>query len=295
VSSTPAFTVWKGHGLGNDYLVVDRADLPFELTPARVRYLCDRHRGLGSDGILIADLSDGIALRIMNPDGTEAEKSGNGLRIFGAWLHGRGTVGTDWFDVRLTKDTVAMRVEEVLDHGVLMIRVEMGIAEFTAEAAGFTGLTGVAGEVPVDLPLGGSASINPVSLSNPHCVVFLDVLERTDFLARAPQLCTHPLFPKGTNVQFARIIDQHTVEAWIWERGAGETMASGSSASAVCAAAVHNDLLRPGTFEVRMEGGSVEVEVTANYAVKLRGPAQMIYRAQLDDGSLNEMADGLMG
>ena len=295
MSATPAFTVWKGHGLGNDYLVVDRADLPFELTPARVRYLCDRHRGFGSDGILIADLSDGIALRIMNPDGTEAEKSGNGLRIFGAYLHGRDVVGTDWFDVRLTKDTVAMRVEEVLEHGVLMIRVEMGTAQFTAESAGFTGSAGVVGEVPVDLPHGGSARINPVSLSNPHCVVFLDQLDRADFLARAPQLCTHPLFPKGTNVQFARIIDQHTVEAWIWERGAGETMASGSSASAVCAAAVHNDLLRPGTFEVRMEGGSVEVEVTANYAVKLRGPAQMIYRAQLDDGSLNEMADGLMG
>lgn len=291
MSSTPAFAVWKGHGLGNDYLVVDRADLPFELTPARVRYLCDRHRGLGSDGILIADLSDGIALRIMNPDGTEAEKSGNGLRIFGAWLHGQGVVGTDWFDVRLSKDTVAMRVEEVLDHGVLMIRVEMGTAQFTAEAAGFTGSTGVVGEVPVELPRGGTAAINPVSLSNPHCVVFLDRLDRADFLARAPQLCTHPLFPKGTNVQFARIIDQQTVEAWIWERGAGETMASGSSASAVCAAAVHNDLLRPGTFEVRMEGGSVEVEVTADYAVKLRGPAQMIYRAVLTEGMLERFVN----
>jgi diaminopimelate epimerase len=278
----------KGHGLGNDYLVVDAADLPCELTPSRARYLCDRHRGIGSDGVLLADLSNGIALRIINPDGTEAEKSGNGLRIFGAYLHGRGIVGTDWFDVRLVKDTVQMRVEEVLEHGVLMIRVEMGRASFDAAAAGFTGTTGEVLAFNAPLRNGKSAEINAVSLSNPHCVAFMDVLERGDFLERAPQLCTHPLFPAGTNVQFAHVLDDKTVEAWIWERGAGETMASGSSASAVCAAAVRRGFLKPGVFEVRMPGGSAEVEVTADYLVKLRGPAQMILAGTLSAGASRE-------
>ena len=112
-------------------------------------------------------------------------------------------------------------------------------------------------------------------------------LDRADFLERAPQLCTHALFPRGTNVQFARVIDAHTVQAWIWERGAGETLASGSSASAVCAAAVRHGLLQPGTFTVRMDGGDAEVEVTADYLVKLRGPAQMIYSGTLTAGMMS--------
>jgi diaminopimelate epimerase len=278
----------KGHGLGNDYLVVDAADLPCALTPPRARFLCDRHRGIGSDGVLLADLSNGIALRIINPDGSEAEKSGNGLRIFGAYLHGRGLVKSDWFNVQLTKDTVSMRVEEVLENGVLMIRVEMGHAQFTAESVGFTDAEGDVIAFRVPLNHGKSAEINTVSLSNPHCVVFVDELERADFLERAPQLCTHAMFTAGTNVQFAKIIDDKTVEAWIWERGANETMASGSSASAVCAAAVKRGFLKPGTFEVKMQGGSAEVEVDADYMVKLRGPAQMILEGTLSKGAMEE-------
>lgn len=275
----------KGHGLGNDYLVVDKLDLPCEMTPARARILCDRHRGIGSDGVLLADLSNGIALRIINPDGTEAEKSGNGLRIFGAYLHGRGVVAGDWFDVRLTKDTVSMRVEEVLERGVLMIRVEMGKASFEPASVQFTPMT-LGATAPYQVPLrnGATADVNTVSLSNPHCVVFVDELKRSDFVERAPQLCTHGMFAAGTNVQFARVLDARTVEAWIWERGAGETLASGSSASAVCAAAVKRGFLQPGTFEVKMVGGSAEVEVSAGYVVKLRGPAQMILRGELSAG-----------
>jgi diaminopimelate epimerase len=278
----------KGHGLGNDYLVVDAADLPCALTPARARLLCDRHRGIGSDGVLLGDLSTGISLRIINPDGSEAEKSGNGLRIFGAYLHGRGLVKEDWFDVHLPKDTVSMRVEEILDNGVLMIRVEMGYAKFTAESVGFTDAEGDVMGFRVPLRDGKSAEINTVSLSNPHCVVFVDELERADFLERAPQLCTHAMFTAGTNVQFAKVIDKKTVEAWIWERGANETMASGSSASAVCAAAVKRGFLKPGTFEVKMQGGSAEVEVDADYKVKLRGPAQMILEGKLSEGAMQE-------
>ncbi|HEX6065905.1 MAG TPA: hypothetical protein VFZ04_16850, partial [Longimicrobiales bacterium] len=165
----------KGHGLGNDYLVVDSADLSFDVSPAFIRAICDRHRGPGSDGLLVGMVKDNaIGLRIYNPDGTEAEKSGNGLRIFGAWLHGRGLVRDgEWFPVRLMRDTVRMRVEERLPDGQLMIRVEMGKATFNGADVDFTPNAGETLDYPLDLGDGLSARINTVSLSNRHCVVFV--------------------------------------------------------------------------------------------------------------------------
>jgi diaminopimelate epimerase len=216
-------------------------------------------------------------LRIYNPDGTEAEKSGNGLRIFGAYLYGRGLVGTDWFDVKLIKDTVAMRVEQVLDAGALMIRAAMGRADFNETAVAFSGGSGE----ELALPEGGTAVVNTVSLSNPHCVVFVDTLERADFLRRAPQLCNHVAFRFGTNVQFARVIDRSNVQAWIWERGVGETLASGSSSCAVAAAAVRNALVDAGLITIHMRGGEAEVEVRPDYEVLLRAPAQIVMHGHI--------------
>ena len=263
----------KGHGLGNDYLVVDTADLEFDVTPAFIRAICDRHRGVGSDGLLVGRFDKTpFELHIYNPDGTEAEKSGNGLRIFGAYLHGRGLVQSDWFDVKLIKDTVQMRVEQEFEDGSLMIRAAMGKADFNEDAVAFSARSGE----DLELPEGGSAIVNTVSLSNPHCVVFVESLERTDFLRRAPQLCNHSAFRFGTNVQFARVIDRNRVQAWIWERGVGETLASGSSSCAVAAASVKNGFVDKGIVTVVMEGGEAEVEVREDYEVRLRAPAQII-------------------
>ena len=264
----------KGHGLGNDYLVVDAADLAFDVSSSFIRAICDRHRGPGSDGLLIGTIKDsGISLRIYNPDGTEAEKSGNGLRIFGAYLHGRGLVGDDWFDVELVKDNVSMRVEQELEAGALMIRAAMGRANFDEAAVSFSGRSGE----ELKLPEGGTALVNTVSLSNPHCVVFVEALERTDFQRRAPQLVNHAAFQFGTNVQFAQVHDRKRVRAWIWERGVGETLASGSSSCAVAAAAVKRGLLDAGLITVEMPGGHAEVEVRPDFEVMLRAPAQIIY------------------
>ena len=268
----------KGHGLGNDYIVVDQTDLWSEVTPAGVSALCDRHRGIGSDGLLIASIdNDSFALRIYNPDGSEAEKSGNGLRIFGAYLFGRGLVRHDWFHVRLVKDTVAMRVEAELDGGALMIRAAMGRASFSGSDVAFMRAAGEVLDYELELPAGGTARINAVSLANPHCVVLVDDFQQDDFRTRAPQLCTHPAFGAGTNVQFAKVLDRKTVAAWIWERGVGETLASGSSSCAVAAVAVRRGYAEPGVITVQMLGGSAEVEVSADYEVKLRAPAQIIY------------------
>ncbi|MEX0907644.1 MAG: diaminopimelate epimerase, partial [Gemmatimonadota bacterium] len=193
----------KGHALGNDYIVIDRADLTDDLSPAQAVKLCDRHLGAGSDGVLLADLANSpVSLRIINPDGTEAEKSGNGLRILGAYLHHRGAVATgEWFDVRLIGDVVEMRVEQS-DRGVVIVRVRMGSARFDGEPGRL-----------LDLGEGLAAHVDTLSVGNPHCVVFVPELERADFLMRAPRLCTHDAFARGTNVQFARATGTQQIEA----------------------------------------------------------------------------------
>lgn len=272
----------KGQALGNDYLVVDAVDGPVPFPRELAVHICDRHLGAGSDGVLVGDLSTTpFTLRIINPDGTDAEKSGNGLRIFGAYLYHRGLVRKDdWFDVRLPRDTVSMRVEHELDAGAVMIRARMGRAQFEGRLIAFEPEPGVALDFELPLPRGGTAAVNTVYLGNPHCVVFVDELERGDFLARAPQLCTHAAFGAGTNVQFARVVGPRELEVWIWERGAGETLASGSSACAVAAAAVRRGFVQPGQFDVQMPGGHAEITVGQDYDIELLGPAQVVYEAR---------------
>jgi diaminopimelate epimerase len=287
-----ALTVAKGQALGNDYLVVDALALAGALgsspadatadpmTPALARALCDRHLGLGADGVLVAwpDASP-IRLRIWNPDGSGAEKSGNGLRIFGAWLHGRGVVGGDAFEVELPRDVVRMRVLGDDPGGSLALSVAMGRADFRGASVGFTPRAGLVDDEPLDLGPAGSARINTVSLGNPHCVVLVDAFDRRDFETRGPALATHEAFVEGTNVQFARAAEGNAADAWIWERGAGETLASGSSACAVAATLVRRGALERGAVTVRMPGGSVHVEVGPDFELTLQGPAQIVYEA----------------
>ena len=280
----PELPFAKGQALGNDYLVIDATDLPWPLEPHRIRLLCDRHLGIGSDGILLGFPSETpIRLRIYNPDGSEAEKSGNGLRIFAAYLHGRGIVRDEPFAVALPKDTVEMRVEDTLPDGQLMIAVDIGTPSFRGADVGFGPEPGEALGFELDLGEAGVARVNTVSLGNPHCVVFVDELDRADFLRRAPALATHPAFAAGTNVQFARVAGPDRLEAWIWERGAGETLASGSSASAVVAAARRLGLVAARDLVVDMPGGQVQVQAGEGEALRLRGPAEIVYRGRLSE------------
>ncbi len=279
--NNPALRLAKGQGLGNDYLVADAAALPWPLTPARVRALCDRHYGPGSDGVLLADVAaQPFALRIFNPDGSEAEKSGNGLRILAAWLHGRGLVREDPFRVRLARDEVTLQVLGPLAAGALDIVADMGPADFRGASAGFTPEPGIA--LGHRLQVGDEVLVvNPLSLGNPHCVVFVEELRREEFERRGPLLATHAAFPAGVNVQFARALAPHTLEAWIWERGAGEALASGSSACAVAAAAVRLGLAQSGAIDVVMPGGTARVQVSDDYDLRLRAPAQIVGEFEL--------------
>jgi diaminopimelate epimerase len=280
---------YKGHGLGNDYLALELDELPFSPTPPAIRLLCDRHTGIGSDGVL-ARVPSSVAdfgLRIFNPDGSEAEKSGNGLRIFAAYLLERGEarIGRA-FTVETPGGTVGMTILEETADGALLVEAEMGTASFHSADVGLRGPDRETENEPLELPGGDTVAINTVSIGNPHCVVFQDEVDPEDLRRRAPQISTHPDFARGTNVQFAVPQTPSVIEAWVWERGAGETRASGSSACAVAAAAVRRGMVSERRVEVRMPGGTLHVEVRDDWSLLLRGPVEGICRGELTDGML---------
>ena len=198
---------FRGHGLGNDYVVMDPKELSFSLTPSRIKAICDRNWGLGSDGILalVPSKKADFGLRIFNPDGSEAEKSGNGLRIFARYLHATGKTKKNHFTVE-TKGglvTIALHVDR---HGdASAVTVEMGRATFQPAALPCTLTTSELIEQPIDAA-GQSLTFTGVSVGNPHCVVFKPAGQswsREDLLKLGPALENHSLFPKRTNVQLA--------------------------------------------------------------------------------------------
>lgn len=284
---------FKGHGLGNDYIALELAQLPFELTPPGVRLLCDRNLGVGSDGILArvpTDCAD-FGLRIFNPDGSEAEKSGNGLRIYAAYLLDLGLVRPQAaFTVETPGGVVGIQILERTESGV-RVEVDMGTASFRSSAVGLAGPDReVEGEI-LELASGDRMPFNTVSLGNPHCVIFEDVVDEEDLRRRGPQVSTHPWFERGTNVQFARVTDAGTVQAWIWERGAGETLASGSSACAVAAVAVRRGLVQQREVRVEMPGGTLDVVVREDWSIVQRGPAEAVFRAEPTAGLLQRLKE----
>jgi diaminopimelate epimerase len=256
----------KYQALGNDYLVVE-GEPPGRITAERVRWLCDRHFGVGADGVLVPvaahDGSD-FGLAIWNPDGSPAEKSGNGLRIFARWLFDRGDVGSAPFSIATPGGRVHCQVHE---RGA-RIAVEMGRAAFAGP------------EETLTLP-DGPLRVSVLSLGNPHCVVLLD--EISPALARrlGPQLERHPRFPARTNVQLVEVLARDRIRLEIWERGAGYTLASGSSACAAAAAAVRAGACG-GDITASMPGGSLAVRVGPAFELTLEGPAERVFEGVIE-------------
>lgn len=278
---------FKGHGLGNDYIALEMEGLGFELTPLAVRLICDRHTGVGSDGILarVGSEAADFGLRIFNPDGSEAEKSGNGLRIFAAYLlEGGHAVLRAPFTVQTPGGIVRMEILEQSADGVLMVEAEMGTATFRSADVGLGGPDRETDNEPLELESGDVVHVNTVSIGNPHCVIFQDELDVETLRRRAPQISTHPRFARGVNVQFAVPVEPDAIEAWVWERGAGETRASGSSACAVAAAAVRRGMVSERQVEVRMPGGALHVHVRDDWSLVLRGPVESVYRGAFTEG-----------
>lgn len=278
----------KGHGLGNDYLIVDPQALSFPLTPDAIRAICDRHTGVGSDGILAltASKTADIGVRILNPDGSEAEKSGNGLRILSRFLYDHRYTRKRTFTVE-TLGGIALAALEVHDGHVTAITVEVGRASFhSAEIP----MAGPPREV-VDERLvvdGETVRITAVSVGNPHCVVFVDALDVERLRRLGPRLETHSHFPHRTNVQLARVVSRDLLDILIWERGAGETQASGTSACAVAAAAVRLGRVDR-AVTVAMPGGSLSVAVDETWAIRLTGPAEEVCTGTFSGGLLQRL------
>ncbi len=279
--SEARFALAKYHALGNDYLIAVESELPAPLTPERVRRLCDRNRGAGSDGILAADLSGSVPrLRVWNPDGSEAEKSGNGLRIFARFLHDRGLVRERPFRVDLAAGSVECRVHA----GGGTVTVEMGRVSFESTRIPVTGPAREVLNEPLEIA-GETLRICAATIGNPHCVVFRERVSEADARSLGPLLERHPLFPNRTNVQLAEVIDDATLRLEIWERGAGYTLASGSSS---CAAAAHR-LGRCGPHvRVLMPGGELAIEVSPRFDVRMTGPVVRVGRFEIDQEALRE-------
>jgi diaminopimelate epimerase len=259
----------KYHGLGNDYLVVDDRS-GRGLSEASVRRICDRSLGVGSDGVLMrveaASGGAGFAIRILNPDGSEAEKSGNGLRIFARYLFDQGEVGSDPFTVDTPGGEVLCRV---LDGG-RVVRVEMGRVSFSSEEIPVAGPAREVLRETLDVD-GELLEYSAATIGNPHCVVFRDELREEDLLRLGPAIERDPRFPNRTNVQLACVLARDRLAIEIWERGAGHTLASGSS-SCAAAAVAHRLGLCDSRVSVEMAGGTLAVEIDPDFRVVQQGP-----------------------
>jgi len=272
----------RSHGLGNDYVVIDPERLPVQLTPAVVRLLCDRHRGIGSDGLLaVAPAPPGadFAVRIFNPDGSEAEKSGNGIRIFAKYLREHGHASRDRFAIATPGGVVPVEVEREGDR-VVRVRAAMGRASFDALASIVVG--------------GRRLEVTSLSLGNPHCVVVVPSLDAVDVQVLGPLVERLPAFPRRTNVQFAEVVSRERVRAEIWERGAGYTLASGSSACAIVAACVRKDLTARDVV-VAMPGGELEVSIGADGEIRMRGAVEEIATGDLSPDFLRRLREASQG
>jgi diaminopimelate epimerase len=275
---------FRGHGLGNDYLVMDPKDLTFKLTPKTIKAICDRNWGLGSDGILafVPSKRADFGLRIFNPDGSEAEKSGNGLRIFARYLHATGKTKKKRFTVETKGGLVSIDLHIDRHGDAAAATVEMGIATFKPDALPCSLEVPELIQQPIEAA-GRSLIFTGVSVGNPHCVVFKPTGEswsREDLLALGPALEHHKLFPKRTNVQLAVPTGPKEIFILIWERGAGETQASGSSSCAAASAAVRLGLVKS-PVTVKMPGGVLNIVVAPDFSLTMKGPVAEVARGTL--------------
>lgn len=276
----------KYHALGNVYLVVSPDEFPDEPAALIIKNICHKHYGVASDGVLIGPFSSNVAdfgLRIFNPDASEAEKSGNGLRIFCRSLWDQGLVKDKPFTIETKGGVVKAQVS---DNG-LRVDVEMGKVSFLSQ----------------DIPVWGEPrevllenlnvmSLNhiysAVTIGNPHCVILVE--SPTEIMAKefGPLIETHPNFPDRTNVQFMQVIDRNHIVIEIWERGAGYTLASGSSSCAAAAVAYKLGLC-DSSIKVMMPGGQIDIEINDDFRVSMSGGVTAICHGSISTECLSQL------
>jgi diaminopimelate epimerase len=266
----------KSHGLGNDYFVLNEAELSFQLDEKIIQRLCDVHYGIGSDGILLKVPSSkaDFGLKIYNPDGSEAEKSGNGLRIFAKFLYDYGHTTGKKFTIDTLGGTVTAEVTKETNQKANLVQVDMGKAIFNSHSVPVMCDEAECFDHPLNI-IDETYLINCVSVGNPHCVILRDNLTMAEILKHGSAIENHPLFPNRINVQFAKVLSRSEVEILIWERGAGYTLASGSSSCAVAAIMVKKGLTDR-KLSLKMPGGTLQIEVDEAWNIRMEGEVREI-------------------
>jgi len=270
----------KYHGLGNDYIVIDPEDAGKNIPKTHIQEICHRNYGVGSDGILLGPLetdNGDFGLRIFNPDGSEAEKSGNGLRIFSSYLYDMGKVGNDPFSI----NTLGGLVESTVHEGGRTVTVEMGKVSFDSSKIPVKGppremlneIMNVDGEELV---------FCAATVGNPHCVILREKALAEEAKKWGPEIEVDPRFPNKTNVQFMEVMDRSNIKIEIWERGAGYTLASGSSSTASGAVAYKLGLCNK-EITVHMPGGEISLIMNDDFSITMTGPVAKIAEGTLAD------------
>jgi diaminopimelate epimerase len=275
----------KWHALGNDYVIVEAADLPGVLTPARVRRLCAAHTGIGADGVVLLSAADEpgfvARLRIFNPDGSEAELSGNGAREAILYLRRRGWTAEDTFSVQTAAGTILPTITSETTCTVEMGQARLRSADYPAgDDTGRGELTAA----------GRTWRFQHVQVGNPQCSIEVadeEELATLDLPAIGPEIERHPLFPNRTNVSWFAALSPGRIRARIFERGAGETLSSGTGATGAAVTYVLCGGASPVT--VVLDGGELEVEVGEALHINLAGWAVPVFRGELAPEFLEEL------
>ena len=270
----------KSHGLGNDYIVMDLKKINFKLDKKRIKEICHRNYGIGADGILLLVNSKkaDFGLKIYNPDGTEAEKSGNGLRIFSKFLYDYKYTKKRNFLIE-TKGGIVHSEVILKNKKIKDVKVDMGVASFESKKIPVKTKDKYSINQKIKVK-NQSFTYSSVTVGNPHCVIFLKNTSKDLALKFGRLIEENKLFPKRTNVQFAQIISKNKVKIEIWERGAGYTLASGSSSCGVVSVGYKLGLLSE-KVEVIMPGGKLYIEIDKDYKLIMKGPVEEICNGQL--------------
>ena len=278
----------KMHGLGNEYIVMDSTNIDFQLTEQAIRRLCNIHFGIGSDGIVmkVPSKKADFGFRVYNPDGSEAEKSGNGLRIFCKYLYDYKYTKSRQFSIETLTDIVYADIVEEDKGKATMIKVDMGKAIFSSrnipvnsDKPEFIAQKIITGDREYE--------VNCVSVGNPHCVVIKQDLDENEIRKYGPLLENHPLFPNRINVQFAKVLSDHDAQILIWERGAGFTLASGSSSCAASCVLLKRGLIK-GDLTMHMPGGALKIQIDNEWNIRMTGEVREIAKGVLSSELLKD-------
>ena len=256
----------KMHGLGNDYLYV-YGEVPENIAELSIQ-LSERHFGAGSDGMIYISPSDiaDFKMRIFNADGSEAKMCGNGIRCVGKYVYDKGYTDKKKLTIETLSGIKTLDLQ-IVGGKVKTVAVDMGKAEVSENMT-----------LSID---GEDVTCTPVSVGNPHAVVFVSNIDDAPLTTLGPKMEHNPAFPDGVNNEFVEVIDSNTLRMRVWERGSGVTMACGTGACASTAAAIKNGFCSfDEDISVILDGGTLKIKISPDYTVTMTGPAEMIYEGE---------------